>query len=75
MNLTATRKPKRTTFTFQPAQDVESLVNKAVNKLKRPKGHRNYQQIDARGLRTLVINEALRKGLTEYLGKREGNLA
>ena len=58
----------RTTWTFQPEDDVKSLVGKAVAKrtaLKSGKGRR--------GLRTKLFNEALRAYLAPLGGKREQN--
>jgi hypothetical protein len=61
-----TKMSKRITWTFEPDEDVRSLVSKAMNQLAGRKG-------DKRGMRTKIICEAVRQHLTNLRGKREVN--
>lgn len=58
---------KRVTWTIEPAGDVKSLVSKAINAVAGRKGQK-------RGLRTKLINEAVRSHLAHLRGKREGDV-
>ena len=59
---------KRTTWTIQPADDVKSLVAKEINRRVGRRGSK-------KGVRTQIINEALRKVLFYLNGKREESKA
>jgi len=58
---------KRVTWTIEPAEDVKSLVGKAINALAGREGRK-------RGLRTKLINEAVRSHLACFRGKREDDV-
>lgn len=58
------RTAMRTTWTFQPEPDVQSLLSKAVNRRVGRTGRKH-------GLRTSIINEAIRQYLADLRGKRE----
>ena len=58
-------KAKRETWTIEPDDDVKSLMDKAITR-KVGKGG------SSRGLRTRIIEEALRAQLANLRGKREG---
>jgi hypothetical protein len=55
---------KRITWTLEPDPDVASLVDKRITEMAGKHGNK-------RGLRTRIINEALRNALSYLLGKRE----
>lgn len=61
---------KRTTWTFEPSPEAISLVKKAVNKLARRAGPKR-KSTEKRGLRTAILNEAIRSYLEKLQGKRE----
>jgi len=56
---------KRETWTIEPDEDVKSLVSKEIARIAGKNKARH------RGLRTKIINEALRKVLASLSGKRE----
>ena len=56
---------KRVTWTIEPTGDVKSLVRKAMNAIAGRKGRK-------RGLRTKLVNEAVRAHFAHLRGKREG---
>ena len=55
---------KRITWTVEPARDVESLVDKRMTQMVGKNGNK-------RGLRTRILNEAVRHHLAYLHGKRE----
>jgi hypothetical protein len=55
---------KRKTWTFDPDNDVKSLVSKEITRRVGKNG-------DRRGKRTEIIHEAIRKYLASLNGKRE----
>lgn len=55
---------KRITWTVEPDADVTSLVDKRITEMAGKRGSK-------RGLRTRIVNEALRNHLAYLLGKRE----
>jgi hypothetical protein len=55
---------KRVTWTIEPEADVQSLVSKQLNRLAGRNGRR-------RGLRTRILNEAVRAYLAGLQGKRD----
>ena len=57
-------KAKRITWTVEPDPDVASLVDKRVTQMAGKRGNK-------RGLRTRILNEAVRNHLAYLLGKRE----
>jgi hypothetical protein len=65
-----TRARRRAKWSYKPEHDVESLVKKAVNRLAQ-----KLHQKNKTGLRSQIINEALRAHLAALAGKREGNVA
>jgi hypothetical protein len=58
---------KRITWTVEPAADVVSLVNKRITEMAGKHGNK-------RGLRTRIVNEALRNALSYLQGKREAGV-
>lgn len=61
---------KRITWTIQPAEDVKSLMGKAITRFKREMKKRG-KNVSDRGIRTLLVNEALRLQHANLRGKRE----
>jgi len=60
-------KPKGSrTWTFEPDADVRSLMAKAINRKAGRAGKK-------RGLRSRLINKAIRLQCAALVGKREGN--
>lgn len=55
---------KRETWTFEPSEEVRSLVNKEMNRRAGKHGEK-------RGLRTKILNDALESFLFSLKGKRE----
>ena len=55
---------KRITWTVEPDEDVESLVGKRITEIVGVKGN-------PRGLRSKIVNEAVRNHLAYLAGKRE----
>ena len=55
---------KRITWTVEPARDVESLLDKRMTQMVGKRGNK-------RGLRTRIVNEAVRYYLANLQGKRE----
>ena len=67
-------KTKSEVWNFIPADDVKSLMKKAVNSAKR-KGLKGRKTGKGDGLRTMIIMEALRAYCASFRGKREGNIS
>lgn len=67
-------KTKTEVWKFRPSADVKSLLKKAVT-AARQKGITARRTGKGDGLRTLIIEEALRTYCAKFNGKREGNLA
>ena len=61
---------KRITWTIQPADDVKSLMGKAITRFKREMRKRG-ETVSDRGIRTLLLNEAVRLQHAKLKGKRE----
>ena len=61
----------RETWTIQPEADVASLMRKAINEAVREAGARGLKA-GRRGLRTRLLNEAVRAHYERLRGKREG---
>lgn len=59
---------KRKTWTFEPDADVKSLMAKALNAEVGRRGRK-------RGLRSRILNDAVRAALAHLAGKREGAAA
>ena len=55
---------KRITWTLEPDRDVESLVDKRITEMVGKHGNK-------RGLRTRILNEAVRQQLAYLHSKRE----
>ncbi len=55
---------KRITWTVEPDRDVSSLVDKRITQMAGKHGNK-------RGLRTRILNEAVRNQLSYLAGKRE----
>lgn len=56
---------KRETWTIEPDEDVKSLVSKEITR-RAGKDKRNH-----RGVRTRILNDAIRSYLASLAGKRE----
>ncbi|HZV33172.1 MAG TPA: hypothetical protein VFB72_01245 [Verrucomicrobiae bacterium] len=55
---------KRLTITFQPDKDAQSLLSKELNRIAGVNGEKH-------GLRSRLINEAIRLAFNRNKGKRE----
>ena len=60
----------RESWTVRPEADVASLMKKAINRLVR-RAMRQGVKLERRGLRSRLLNEALRAQLADLKGKRE----
>jgi uncharacterized protein (DUF4415 family) len=61
---------KRNIWTYEPPDDVKSLMRKAINSRVDRKALKKNRHA-ARGMRTKILNAALRKYLAKLSGKRE----
>jgi len=62
------RTAKRVTWTFEPNKAAKALVSRAIRQMARKKEWRGK---NLRGLRTLLVNEAITSAYAKFAGKRE----
>jgi hypothetical protein len=68
----ASPKVEDETWTIRPDRDVRSLMSKAINQTLRLARQRGIK-LEKRGLRTRLLNEAIRAQYASLRGKREEN--
>lgn len=63
----------RTIWTYEPDDDVKSLMKKAITSKVGRAAMKNDKHA-ARGMRSKILNSALREHLARFLGKREASV-